>query len=271
MKMSELYPSPVLRPWLSRYWTWQNEPYLPPLLPGTGAELFFWHPYQVGLSHSGAPDIHQVRSALLLPRDRVFRFHKISPPVSFIAIRFQTGALRHFCRYQEAELTDTIVHPADIWGPDVCRLEQQLAEAGSVPEQVSRIESFLTAQLNLYHKHQYPWVDKVARQMYYHHRTMTLNEMVAESGFSNRYFQQIFRQQFGVTPHHFRRIIRLKQLTRHLLLARQRDYLDSALAFGYYDQSHFIHDFRHFIGVTPSRFLQETNFSAHFYNYPSQG
>ncbi|WP_058913874.1 helix-turn-helix domain-containing protein [Entomohabitans teleogrylli] len=101
--------------------------------------------------------------------------------------------------------------------------------------------------------------------------TLTQHELVAQSGFSTRYFQQVFRQHFGVTPRHFRRIIRLEQLTRHLLLTRQRDYLDSALAYGYYDQSHFIHDFRHFTGATPSHFLQETNFSAHFYNYPSQG
>jgi len=53
---------------------------------------------------------------------------------------------------------------------------------------------------------------------------------------------------------------------RHLLLARETDYLDAALARGYYDQAHFIHEFRALSGQTPTQLLTPETFMSHFYN-----
>lgn len=268
MKLSELPPSPALRPWISRYWSWQNEACLPPLLPGSGAELFFWYRQPVGIARAGEVCTGRHGSALMLPRDSVFHFH-FTPPVSFIAVRFRTGALRHFSPLPEAELIDTEFQPADIWGKDIIRLEQQIAESGQLTEQLLLIEHFLTKILRPCWRH--PWLDEAARQMYYYHQTVTQSELVIQSGFSARHFQQLFRRHYGVAPRHFQRITRLEQLIRHLLLNRRQSCLESALEYGYYDQSHFINDFRGLTGLTPSCFFQESNFSAHFYNLSSSG
>lgn len=268
MKWSALIPSPPLRPWVNRYWSWQEEANMPPLLPGTGGELFFWYQQPVGITSAIAPESACSRSALLLPRDCPFNFHSTAP-FSFIAVRFRAGALRHFCLCPEAELIDTALHPREIWGDEIRHLEQKMAEAGGLRERIQHIEGFLLTQLQRHYRQQHHWLDEVIRQVYYRHSTVTQSELVTCSGFSTRYFQKIFRQHFGVTPRHFQRIIRFEQLTRHLLLNRQQHYLASALEYGYYDQSHFIHDFRYFTGNAPSRFFQENNFSAHFYNHPT--
>ena len=55
---------------------------------------------------------------------------------------------------------------------------------------------------------------------------------------------------------------------RHLLLARETDYLDAALERGYYDQAHFIREFEAFAKESPGRFLTPRNFMSHFYNPP---
>lgn len=267
MKLTELYPSPPLCGYISRYWSWQEEANLPPLLPGGGGEMFFYQ-QPVEITRRGKGESVRQTSALLLPRDASFRF-LAHAPISFIAVRFRTGALRHFCRLAETELIDASLSPVDVWGKSAAELEQRLSETPLVSEKVQLIERFLLRQLALNKKDRHPWLDEAARRMYYRHDSVTQSELVALSGFGERYFQKAFKNHFGVTPSHFLRIIRLEQLTRHLLLNRQRDYLSKALEYGYYDQSHFIKDFRFFIGDTPARFLQESNFRSHFYNTPS--
>jgi AraC-like DNA-binding protein len=51
-----------------------------------------------------------------------------------------------------------------------------------------------------------------------------------------------------------------------LLLQRKRKYLDVALEHGYYDQSHFLKEFKNYVSEYPTSFLQEQNFMSHFYN-----
>jgi len=53
-----------------------------------------------------------------------------------------------------------------------------------------------------------------------------------------------------------------------LLINKEKHYLSTALDKGYFDQMHFIKEFKYFMRCTPSGFLQEKNFMSHFY-YPA--
>lgn len=172
-------------------------------------------------------------------------------------MRFRTGALRHFSPLPETVMTDTCLSPIDIWGKPVAELEQRLCEAANTAAQVQLIERFLLQQLALNKKSSHLWLDEVVNRMYYRHRSVTQGELTAFSGFGARHFQKIFKNHFGIAPKRFQRIIRFEQLTRHLLLNRQQDYLSAVLDYGYYDQSHFIKDFKFFIGASPSGFLHK--------------
>lgn len=269
MKLTELYPSLPLCNYVSRYWSWREEENLPPLLPGCGGELFFYQ-RPVSLIKSNVDCATQPGCVLLLPRHGAFQF-QLREPTSFIAVRFRTGALRHFSQMPEALMTDTCLSPLEIWGRRAAELEERLCEAPDATAQVVLLESFLLEQLALNKKTSHMWLDEAVRRMYYQYQNITLDELIALSGFGTRYFQKLFNNHFGIAPRHFQRIIRFEQLIRYLLLNRQRDYLHAALEHGYYDQSHFIKDFRFFIDEVPSEFLQERNFCSHFYNTPSPG
>lgn len=271
MKINNLRASIGLRPYISRYWSWQDESELPPLLPGSGGELFFFYQHPATLFRS---DLHQSSpqaSLLLLPRNHIFRFQP-NRAVSFIAVRFRTGALRHFSSLPECELIDTCTSAGDIWGTEGNMVEQQISETPHLTGRIQIIEQFLSAQL-LRHRKPQCWLDTVTQQFYYqqlHYRqpSVSLSDLIEHYSLSSRHFQRMFKQNFGLSPKHFQRIIRVEAVTRHLLLNRQKNYLDAALAHGYYDQSHFIKDWRDVIGETPTHFFQEDNFRSHFYNPP---
>jgi len=56
----------------------------------------------------------------------------------------------------------------------------------------------------------------------------------------------------GLTPKQFSRIQRVA-LVRNQLRSGQ-PLLDTALACGYSDQAHFIHDFKRVVGITPGQY-----------------
>ena len=75
------------------------------------------------------------------------------------------------------------------------------------------------------------------------------------TGWSERHFAVQFRQQFGLTPKSFARILRFGRAAR--ALGRGKGTLANvALACGYYDQAHFTREFRAFAGITPVALLE---------------
>jgi AraC-like DNA-binding protein len=74
------------------------------------------------------------------------------------------------------------------------------------------------------------------------------------------HFGQLFRDEVGLTPKLFCRIQRLRQVLYLLVGKEHVDWMDVALTCGYFDQAHFIHDFRTFAGCTPTAYLEQRGF-----------
>jgi len=78
-----------------------------------------------------------------------------------------------------------------------------------------------------------------------------------EIGISKRYFIDIFRNEVGLTPKLFCRVRRFQQALRQITSGTRIDWLNVALESGYFDQAHFIHDFRAFSNINPSAYLSD--------------
>ena len=266
MKINTLAADPFLRAYISRYWLWENEQALPTMLPGTGAELIF--------QYNGSPiTIESARQhtattlangILLQPRHDQFSLKAIDK-VSFISVRFRHGALRHFCEQPVAELINQPISVKELWGNRGETLASQIVEAKTLPERITLLAQFLRRQWQQQHKTQYPWFEQAITCLYYQQEP-DLNQIIQHSNVSPRYFQKIFKMNCGVSPKHFQCTARFEKTLRHLLLTENPHYLLTALEQGYYDQAHFIKNFRQFTQSKPRDYLQEKNFRTHFYN-----
>jgi methylphosphotriester-DNA--protein-cysteine methyltransferase len=76
-------------------------------------------------------------------------------------------------------------------------------------------------------------------------------------GASPRRFIRLFETQVGVKPKLYSRIVRFRRLTAAIRNGGD-SFAQTALAHGYYDQSHMNADFRQFAGMSPSQFLAAT-------------
>jgi len=74
---------------------------------------------------------------------------------------------------------------------------------------------------------------------------------------SNRGMQKFFKKYVGMSPAYFKRIKRFNKATEEMLKQTDASLTSMALNCGYYDQAHFIKDFKHFGDITPSQFLKQ--------------
>ncbi len=81
-------------------------------------------------------------------------------------------------------------------------------------------------------------------------------ELSEDIGISSRRLVDVFSQQVGLTPKLFARVQRFQKVVQNLPPEQDVDWVEVALACGYYDQAHFIHDFRSFSGLSPSSYLR---------------
>ena len=84
--------------------------------------------------------------------------------------------------------------------------------------------------------------------------TFSLDKAARQFGLNKYKFLRLFKQETGLTPHHF---VLLKRIERSKeLLAEGYDILEAAIRSGFYDAPHLYRHFRKFTGVTPQAYQQ---------------
>jgi len=176
-------------------------------------------------------------------------------PLSFMGATFKAGGGYAFVDPPAGSLQDLTLPLDALWNADAEALRAGLLEAQSDAARFAILEGFLLARLRGAAPRS-SLVRFALRQFQDPSRPLSVAEVVARGGMSARRFIAQFRDQVGVAPKTFCRVARFRQVISRIALATEVDWSETALACGYYDQAHFIHDFREFVGVSPSRYLR---------------
>lgn len=86
--------------------------------------------------------------------------------------------------------------------------------------------------------------------------TMRVADMSDTLGYSQRYVNNIFKSYFGLSLKKYSDIIRAQTAITSL---GSTDVMHVIADLGYYDQSHFIHDFKQYTSLTPTSFLEQVH------------
>ncbi|WP_341678104.1 helix-turn-helix domain-containing protein [Niveibacterium sp. SC-1] len=272
MEIFQQRPTLRLRPFVDRFWGWRSAPgeriALPTLLPGTGAELFI---------HAGAPfGVHESGGARRLARAQLFCLREsrreLLPmcEVDFIAVRLRVGALPRFLAAPVADVQDRDCEAGALWGAEAEACVARVCSEADFKARVAHLEAFLLARLEASAPAD-PLITHAVAALYVGEPDMRIEALAAAHGLGVRQFERRFARVSGVGPASLRRLVRFQRAVRHGLvapepLARDASLLDAALGAGYYDQAHFIRDFRALAGETPVRFFRAAREKTHFYN-----
>jgi AraC-like DNA-binding protein len=179
---------------------------------------------------------------------------------SMFGIRFFTHTAACFFDEPIEKFNDMVIDFADIAGKEARLLHLKLMEAESSDRKIELTEQFLLARLSLF-GHKFEKLKLVTSIMHEMNRGdffENINSVAARYGMSSRYLQKVFLMYSGLSPNLFSKISRFQ---KSLQLVAKNNLSLTAIAYhcGYYDQSHFIKDFKYFTGFPPSLFLPESS------------
>lgn len=178
----------------------------------------------------------------------------IIPFSSLIGVQFKPGGSLPFFPSAADALHNRRVALTDLWGTTAMQLQEQLVTTPSVTACFQLLEQMLRAQIITQVK-LHPAVLYALNRFQQMFNGDSVADVVAETGLSSRRFIQIFRQQVGLTPKLFCRIQRFQQSLHALATRKDVEWVRLANACGYFDQAHFINEFRTFSGLNPTAYL----------------
>lgn len=173
-----------------------------------------------------------------------------------IGIRFYPWGLSPFLEGKPPEIADMCIDPAEIFGTRIQSLEEKVHEARDPSDSFCSIDEFLLNRFDQPYRKD-PLVADMMKRITSYGGKVDLPRLIGEYGVTDRRIQQRFKHCSGMSPKMFARLVRFRvALTRlHSGLWEER-LTDLAHSSGYFDQSHFIHEFRSFAGVSPREYLR---------------
>lgn len=174
-----------------------------------------------------------------------------------LGIQFRPGGAFAFLSMPACEVANDTFSLDDLWPGEAARIRDALMNAGSVDAMFCILERALLARLrSSWQLH--PAIAFAAGRLAEPACNLRIGDLACHVGFSSRRFIELFRDQTGLTPKSFQRVRRFQQVLRTLRSQTEepeQNWADVAYRCGYYDQPHFIHDFRMFSGMTPGEYL----------------
>jgi AraC-like DNA-binding protein len=173
-------------------------------------------------------------------------------PSSVIGAHFRPGGASAFLGLPVDELHNRHAPLEALWGRRVAELRERLLAVEGVEARLLLLERLLVSQIDRRHSRHAAVSHALAAFGRGQHR---IADVVEETGLSPRRFIRLFSDEVGLTPKSFCCIRRFQRTVGLLHRAHDVDWADTAVACGYYDQSHMIHDFQAFAGLKPTVYL----------------
>ena len=178
------------------------------------------------------------------------------PGSSMIGAHFKPGGAAAILGFPADELRDQVVELEGIWGGAGAELREQLLAARGPAEKFAILERALSARLMRYRGHtmQERRVFWARDHLIDRGDALRISDVADQLGVSHKHFIDEFRRHVGLTPKLFCRIRRFQDVLARVNGRAPVSWAEVACACGYYDQAHFVRDFRAFSGLTPTRY-----------------
>jgi len=172
-----------------------------------------------------------------------------------MGIEFRPGGAFPFLGPAAHEFSDVHVSLEDVWGLEAERLHQRLVQAPTPDDKFDILEAELI-RLAPHALEYHPAVAMALQQFEHCPQRANVRDTARDAELSQKKFIRLFSEQVGMTPKLFLRVARFERVIDRIHFAQHIDWWDVVERHGYYDQSHFIRDFKEFTGITPTEWLK---------------
>ena len=250
MKFDKHFPTEQLKPYIKYYVVAENElesEYK--VFPSLGLVIGFQYKGQLATIKDNTES--KLSTAGITGISDGYKIFKNSADVGSILIYFTEIGFAHFASHPANELFNLSLSLDDIFDKkSILEVEEKLVEVHTDKLRIKIIEQFLIAQLKEIQTDKL--ILKAIRLIYETNGAIRIKELNEKLFISQSSFEKRFRKEVGTTPKKFASIVRFNTVLANL--TETKTLTEICYENNFFDQAHFIKDFKQFTGDTPENF-----------------
>ncbi|WP_370087282.1 AraC family transcriptional regulator [Ekhidna sp.] len=174
---------------------------------------------------------------------------------SMMVVNFTYAGAYAFVQQPTDQLQGSVVDADLLFHESIANLREDILEKSSALEKFKLMEDFLAKRIS---SKTIPLAIVQTTALIAKNPTSGTIKWISEnSGYSQKHFIALFKKYVGLTPKGFQKVMRFQKVVNDLQNTNQINWTQLALDCGYYDQAHFINEFKIFSGYNPNQYLTE--------------
>ncbi len=250
MKFDKHFPTDKLKDYIKYYVVSENDVESEyKVFPSTGLVIGFQ--YKGELSSIKNKTLNKLTSSGITGIADSYKIFKNSDDIGTILVYFTEIGFTHFSTNPANELFNLSLSLDDIFEKSsVNEVEEKLAVADTDKHRLKIVEQFLLTQFKANQTDKL--IVEAIKLIYQSKGTIRIKELNEKLFISQSPFEKRFRKVVGTTPKKFTSIIRFNSVLGSL--NETKSLIEICDQNNFFDQAHFIKDFKHFTGQTPEHF-----------------
>lgn len=268
MHFQIINPTGELAQFVKYYWVMEKSPLegdvCERVIPTGNIELMFHYKNTFNAKRSDNTTYKQ-DNAFLSGISNSYADVTTSGETGMICVTFHPFGACNFFNFPLLEIENLNISLDCILGSKTRDVYDQLCEANSITEKVAVIEQFLQSNQRetiksdaLLIKSGLELINKSKGQI----NSITLSEKLSVT---SKNLERKFSALVGKTPKQFIKIVRFQNILNSYSSADGRSFTQLAYENGYFDQAHFIKDFKTFSGLTPKEYFANYHCLSDYY------
>lgn len=168
-------------------------------------------------------------------------------------VKFKPGGFYPFYKQPISSLTNSSITLEEVFNVNANHLERQMVTNITDEDLVKQVERFLSTRLPLPDV-QVTLINKIIDVIHADREIIKVDNICQKFCMNKRQLQRLFQDYVGVSPKWVIKLYRLQQAAEMIDQENIKNLTELGLDLGYYDQAHFIKDFKSFIGKTPLQY-----------------
>lgn len=177
--------------------------------------------------------------------------HTVAGYTHLLGVAIYSHALPYLFQLPSSDFTSQQVSLPTLLGWEGALLEEQISEAMNIADRIALLSDFFVAKLSIAQTMNSPMLDAV-KEVKACQGKVNIKAMADAYCLSQKQFKRRFHELTGLNPKMYARITRFESVVQQYEPGMSHTQL--ALANGYFDQAHFIHEFKSFTGFSPRQF-----------------
>lgn len=219
------------------------------VFPSSGFVMGFQYKGQISSIKDNT--LNKMTSAGITGISDRYKIFKNSENIGTILIYFSDIGFTHFSSLPANELFDMIISLNDIFEKHkIIEVEEKLAAVNNDKQRINIVEQFLLSELKEIQTDKL--IVEAIKLIHQSKGTIRIKELNEKLCISQSPFEKRFRKVVGTTPKKFASIIRFNAVLDNL--NESKSLIEICYENNFFDQAHFIKDFKQFTGDSPEQF-----------------